>query len=71
MKHEVDVLHLQEIYLGKVEAPSRYEIPNNTLVPNLNHEQYGIATHAKSLEPSILVNSEITNENIFHINILY
>ena len=58
MKHDVDVLHLQKTHLRKEEAPSRYEISNYTLVENLNHEQYGIATYAKSPEPIILVNSE-------------
>ena len=37
----------------------------------LNHEQNGIATYAKGPELIMLVNSEITSENIFHINILY
>ena len=69
-KHDMDVLHLQKTHLRKAEACSNYEIPNYTLVENLNHKQYGIATYAKSPEPIILVNSEITNENIFRINIL-
>ena len=70
--HDVVVLHLQETHLTKDKAPSRYEISNYTLVANLNHERYGIATYVKkSPKPIILVNSEITNENIFHINILY
>ena len=72
-KHAVDGLHkkhFQEIHLRKDKAPSRYEIPNYTFVANLNHEQYKISTYAKSSKPIILVNSEITNENIFHINIL-
>ena len=38
-KHNVDVLHLQKTHLRKDETLSRCEIPNYTLVANLNHEQ--------------------------------
>ena len=43
-KHDGVALHLQETHLRKDEAPTRYEIPKYTLVANLNHEQYGIAS---------------------------
>ena len=49
-KHGVDKLHLQETHLRKDKAALRYEIPNYTLVENLKHEQYRIATYAKNSE---------------------
>ena len=63
--------NLQETHLRKDKALSSYEIPNYTCVKSLNHEQYEIATYAKSPELIMLVNSEITNKNNFYINALY
>ena len=55
---------LQETHIEENVAPSRYTIPNHTVIARLNHNQYGTMTYARTPNNVSVIDNKITDGNI-------